>query len=235
MLHCGMGLWDCQAASANTRRRNPRCIPLIRSLSVSLGQIAFGYPASIIGVTLAQPPFLAYMGLIDAAGEYTANSSSLIGACSGVFQAGATINVFIASWVCDKWGRKAGLIWCAILSLFGGALLVGARNISMFIVGRVFAGAGSWGFLSVTPAYSAELAPPDLRGLMVGLNGITIALGYGLASYMGLAFFYTNDPVSQWRTPLGIALIWPLMMIGICFLVPESPRVSISQRYRTWH
>jgi MFS family permease len=175
------------------------------------------------------------MGLVDPeTGAGTANSTELIGATSGVFQAGAAINVFIASWVCDKWGRKAGLIWCAILSLFGGALLVGARNIGMFIAGRVFAGAGSWGFLSVTPAYSAELAPPDLRGLMVGLNGINIALGYGLASYMGLAFYYTNDPVSQWRTPLGIALVWPIMMIVICFMVPESPRYAGSSRWVTF-
>ena len=59
---------------------------------------------------------------------------------------------------------------------------------------------------------------------MVGLNGINIALGYALASYMGLAFFYQNDPVSQWRSPLGIALIWPALMIGVCFIAPESPR-----------
>ena len=74
--------------------------------------------------------------------DTASNSAALIGAMNGLFQAGATINVFIASWVCDKWGRKAGLIQCAILSLFGGALLVGSRNIAMFIVGRVFAGAG---------------------------------------------------------------------------------------------
>lgn len=89
---------------------------------------------------------------------------------------------------------------------------------------NTFDRAGSWGFLSVTPAYSAELAPPDLRGLMVGLNGINIALGYGLASYMGLAFFYSDDPVAQWRAPLGIALVFPVLMILICFIVPESPR-----------
>ncbi len=59
---------------------------------------------------------------------------------------------------------------------------------------------------------------------MVGLNGINIALGYGLASYMGLAFFYQTDPVSQWRTPLGIALIWPVLMILVCYIAPESPR-----------
>lgn len=119
-------------------------------------------------------------------------------------------------------------------------MLCGSRNIAMFIVARFFAGGGSWGFLSVSkllvfevtvlsltylaPAYSAELAPPDLRGLMVGLNGINIALGYGLASYMGLAFFYSDNAVAQWRSPLGIALIWPFMMLLVCFIAPESPR-----------
>ncbi|KAK5096994.1 hypothetical protein LTR70_002203 [Exophiala xenobiotica] len=192
---------------------------------VSLGQIAFGYPASIIGVTLAQPPFLVYMKLYDpVAAELTPGADQLIGACSGIFQAGAFFNVFIAGWIMDKWGRKAGFYWCAFLSLLGGALLCGSTNITMFIVARFIAGGGSWGFLSVTPTYSAELAPPDLRGLMVGMNGVNIALGYGLASYMGLAFFYTEDPVAQWRAPLGIALIWPVLVILICFIVPESPR-----------
>jgi len=49
------------------------------------GQLAFGYPSSIIGVTLAQPAFLEYMGLLTKDG-LTANADSLIGATSGVFQ-----------------------------------------------------------------------------------------------------------------------------------------------------
>ena len=65
----------------------------------------------------------------------------------------------------------------------------------------------------IAPFYSAELAAPDLRGLMVGMNGVNIALGYALASYMGLAFFYSNDPVAQWRAPLGIALVWPVSLL----------------------
>lgn len=59
---------------------------------------------------------------------------------------------------------------------------------------------------------------------MVGLNGINIAMGYALASYMGLAFYHVKVPAAQWRGPLGLALIWPLLMIIICFFVPESPR-----------
>jgi len=77
--------------------------------------------------------------------------------------------------------------------------------------------------------YTAELAPPDLRGFMVGMNGVNIALGYALASYMGLAFFYSTNPVVQWRAPLGIALVWPFMMTLVCFIIPESPRYLLMQ------
>ena len=120
---------------------------------VSLGQIAFGYPASIIGVTLGQPSFLVYMKLLDLSQDppvLAEGADQLIGAMSGVFQAGAAINVFIAAFVCDKWGRKAGFYWCALLSVFGGALLVGSVNSTMFIIARLFAGGGSWGFLAVS-------------------------------------------------------------------------------------
>lgn len=56
------------------------------------------------------------------------------------------------------------------------------------------------------------------------MNGVNIALGYALASYMGMAFFFAEDGIAQWRGPLGIALLWPIMMIAIVFVVPESPR-----------
>lgn len=56
------------------------------------------------------------------------------------------------------------------------------------------------------------------------MNGVNIALGYALASYMGMAFFFSDDPAAKWRGPLGLALIWPIMMIIIMFFVPESPR-----------
>ncbi|KAK5313084.1 hypothetical protein LTR93_011079 [Exophiala xenobiotica] len=183
---------------------------------VSLGQIAFGYPASIIGVTLAQPSFLIFMGLLDATQDppaLAANADQLIGAMSGVFQAGAAINVFLAGWVADKYGRKWGFHYCGLLSVLGGAMLCGARNSTMFIAARLFAGAGSWGYLAIS-----------LRGLMVGMNGVNIALGYSLATYMGLAFYFVNDPSTQWRGPLGISLIFPFMMFVVTMIVPESPR-----------
>lgn len=59
---------------------------------VSLGQVAFGHPASIIGTTLGEPPFHVYMKLVDAEGKPTPESTSLIGTMNGIFQ----VSIFIA-------------------------------------------------------------------------------------------------------------------------------------------
>lgn len=135
--------------------------------SISLGQIAFGYPSSIIGTTLGQPTFLEYMGLVTPKG-LAKNANGLTGATSGVFQvsqtpqwvhrsssliscqAGAFFGILLGSFVMDKWGRKGGVIYCASLSIFGGALECASQNIGMFIASRFFAGGGSWGFLALS-------------------------------------------------------------------------------------
>ncbi|KIW16988.1 hypothetical protein PV08_04179 [Exophiala spinifera] len=194
---------------------------------ISLGMIAMGYPAAVISTTLAQPSFLIYMGLLDLEAQpprLTGDAEGLIGAMSGVFQAGAAINVFIASYVADKWGRKASFHYLCLLSVFGGALICGSKNVTMFIVGRFFAGAGSWGYMVITPFYTAELAPAGLRGLMVGLTGINLSVAYVLSAFMGLAFHFVKNPGAQWRGPLGLALVWPVLVSLVCFFIPESPR-----------
>lgn len=70
----------------------------------------------------------------------------------------------------------------SVVGLFGGTLIAGSRNISMFLAGRFFAGMSSFGFLVITPEYTTELSPPRSRGLFVGMNGVYIGMGYSLAA-----------------------------------------------------
>ena len=192
-----------------------------------IGQLAFAYPAAVIGVTLAQPAFLEYMDLlttVDGKPGLSGHANSLIGAMSGVFQAGSFFGVLIGSWIMDKYGRKVGVIYCATLSIIGGVCLCAAQNVTMFIVFRFFAGAGSWAFVSLIPVYSTELAPPKLRGFFVGMNAMGITFGYIMASYMGLAFYYAKSSAAQWRAPLGLGLIFPTAILFLLPFVPESPR-----------
>ena len=192
-----------------------------------VGQLAVGYPAAIISVTLAQPSFLEYMGLlttINGKPGLDGHANSLLGATNGLFQAGAFFGVLAGSYIMDKYGRKMAAIYSATLSIIGGVCLCAAQNITMFIVFRFFAGAGAFAFVALMPVYAAELAPPKLRGFFVGMNCLGIALGYALAAYMGLAFYYTKSPAAHWRAPLGLALIFPVAVLIVLLFVPESPR-----------
>ena len=125
-------------------------------LGVSSGQIAFSYPASIIGTTLAQPSFLAYMNLLDEDGLWSSQAQSLIGAMSGVFQAGGIFGIFAVGYVMERWGRKAGMIFCSVLGLVGGALVCAAQNVTMFIAFKFLAGMSAWGFVCVSKLSSAN-------------------------------------------------------------------------------
>lgn len=71
--------------------------------AISLGQIAFGYPASIIATTLGQPAFLLYMGLVKEDGSMGENANALIGATSGVFQVGFFTPLFPHQAKTKKW------------------------------------------------------------------------------------------------------------------------------------
>ena len=56
------------------------------------------------------------------------------------------------------------------------------------------------------------------------MGGFALACGYALATYMGLAFYYSTNPSTQWRGPYGISLIVTAYPLLVMFWTPESPR-----------
>lgn len=81
----------------------------------------------------------------------------------------------------------------------------------------------------LVPLYQSEIAPPRIRGLLVGMHGVMICVGYALASWVGLGFYFVNASGAQWRLPLAIQCLPPLFLaMGIYFL-PESPRWLLNQ------
>lgn len=51
-----------------------------------------------------------------------------------------------------RYGRKMGVLYTAVLSLFGGIFVCASQNVTMFIVFRFIAGAGS-GLLQVCTSF----------------------------------------------------------------------------------
>jgi MFS family permease len=98
-----------------------------------------------------------------------------------------------------------------------------AQNPAMMIVGRLFAGFASGINLSIIPVYISEISVPATRGIMVGIQGMSIALGYCLANWVGYACTFASGN-AQWRIPLGVQCVGTLL-IGIApVFIPYTPR-----------
>ena len=93
----------------------------------------------------------------------------------------------------------------------------------MFIVGRVLAGFAIGLVYAISSIYNAEIAPPRIRGILVGLQTQLISTGFALANWIGLfgSFAHGN---AAWRVPLGIQCVPAVILIVGLFWLPESPR-----------
>ncbi len=97
--------------------------------------MTYGYSASIISTTLAQPSFLAYFRLAKSPGvEPRSDATAMISTMNGLYQVGGFLGVFTVSWFADKWGRRSAIGVSALITLISGALLAGSVSLSMFIV-----------------------------------------------------------------------------------------------------
>eukprot|EP00928_Gymnodinium_smaydae_P043077 TRINITY_DN28940_c0_g1_i1.p1 TRINITY_DN28940_c0_g1~~TRINITY_DN28940_c0_g1_i1.p1 ORF type:complete len:534 (-),score=66.01 TRINITY_DN28940_c0_g1_i1:164-1537(-) len=118
-------------------------------------------------------------------------------------------------------GRKPVIMLAALLYI-GGSVIIGfAQDYFTLVCGRSFLGVAI-GFASGTvPMYSAEVAPPEMRGMVVTLNDLNIVFGQLIAALMNVLFKSTEG---GWRWSMGLAACPALvLLVGFLFL-PESPR-----------
>lgn len=84
--------------------------------------------------------------------------------------------------------------------------------------------------LITIPLWITEIAPPQGRGLLGNIHGFMAVFGYLLASYVGVGFYYyQKGSGQQWRAPLALACLPPLITLLFLVRMPESPRWLISK------
>lgn len=214
-----------QVGLEHSKSRQFRAYNIFVILLMSLGSIGYGYNASIIATTLAQPSFISYFQL-----DTRANGTELIATTNGLYQAGGFLAVFTVSWLADKWGRRFAIGVSALLNLVSGAGLAGSVNIGMFIFFRFLAGAGAFMIVAAVPIWMNEVVPPSVRGIMVDCHCVGLLLGYTSATIVGYGFFNLSPShTAAWRGPLSFqCLPVLLLLLGIRWM-PESPRWLLSQ------
>ena len=144
-----------------------------------------GYDSAFIGGTIALDSFKDEFGLDLLSKSAIAFKSANIVSC---YQAGAFFGAFFAYPFAFFYGRKKALSIFAALFVFGAGLMLGAnahRGLGLIYGGRVIAGMGVGGTSMISPIYISEVAPPAIRGRLVGFYEFSWQIG-------GLVGFWIN-------------------------------------------
>ncbi|XP_068270101.1 solute carrier family 2, facilitated glucose transporter member 6 [Nyctibius grandis] len=178
-----------------------------------LGNFSFGfalvYPSPVIPALEAQPsPML----------RLDQHTASWFGS---VFTLGAAAGGLSTMLLNDRLGRKLSIMFSALPSAAGYALMAGAQSVGMLLLGRVLTGYAGGVTSASIPVYISEISHPGVRGMLGACPQIMAVLGSLILYALGL--------VLDWRW-LAVAGEVPVlaMIVLLCFM-PNSPRFLLSQ------
>jgi sugar porter (SP) family MFS transporter len=182
----------------------------------ALGGLLFGYDTAVISGAIG---FLVKHFQLDAHWEGWAAACTLVGCMLGAAAAGT---------LSDRLGRKRVLLLAAVLFAVSavGAALAGTRH--EFVIARMLGGFGIGAASLISPLYIAEVAPAGIRGRLVSVNQLAIALGMVVVYYVNAWIANRGGPdwnaSSGWRWMFASGLLPAVVFFLLLFTVPESPR-----------
>jgi len=125
--------------------------------------------SAFIGTTLALPSFTKEFKFASMTPDHLALVKANI---VSVYQAGAFWGALFAYASNYFIGCKKSLYIWSFVFIIGAAMMLGAngnRGLGLILGGRVLAGIGVGGASMCVPIYISELAPPAVRGRLVGV------------------------------------------------------------------
>lgn len=163
----------------------------VLALIASCGSNMIGYTSAFIGTTVTLTSFKEEFGL----DKMTTNEQDLISEnIVSLFIAGAFFGALLTYGLSHWIGRK----WCLAIAsatfTLGAGLQCGAngsRGLGILYAGRVLSGLGTGVASNIVPIYLSELAPPAIRGRLVGLY----ELGWQVGGLVGFWINVSHDRV----------------------------------------
>lgn len=203
---------------------------LSRTISAvaTTGFLLFGYDQGIMSGIISAPPF-------NNVFPATKDNSTMQGTVTAIYEVGCLVGAMFILWLGDFLGRRLSIMTGAAVMIIGVIIQVTAypkhEPLAQFIIGRVITGVGNGINTSTIPTYQAECSRTSNRGLLICIEGGTIAFGSLIAYWIDFGASYGPDDLT-WRFPIAFQIFFGLVIvIGMIFL-PESPRwLCMRERY----
>ncbi|KAK3326559.1 major facilitator superfamily domain-containing protein [Apodospora peruviana] len=125
----------------------------------------------------------------------------------------------------DIFGRGPGLVFSNVMFSAGNLICGLAKNEQTMILGRVVAGVGGGGLMSISAFLGSDLVPLRKRGVIQGIGNIA----YGSGAMLGGVFGGLLNDSSAWGWRLAFLIQAPVSLVSavlVAFLVKVPPKIS---------
>ena len=186
------------------------------TISIAAGTVMclFGYEQGVFGGIIVGQEFQDY---------FHEPSPALTGFVTSIYDlgcfAGAILTLFVGEWL----GRKRMLIIFTIIMTTGILIQTGAQSMNHLLWGRFIAGIGNGGNTATAPVWHVETSHQHAKGKAVVKEMVVNVFGFVVSNIITLIFSHLTTE-AQWRFPLGIQLIYVVIILTLVPLLPESPR-----------
>ncbi|KAA8649322.1 hypothetical protein EYZ11_011634 [Aspergillus tanneri] len=191
----------------------------------TMGFLLFGYDQGVMSGIIDADPF-------NDVFTATRNNSTMQGVVTAIYELGCLGGaLFILA--CGDWlGRRYSIMLGAAVMIVGVILQVtsftGHIPLAQFCIGRVITGVGNGMNTSTIPTYQAECSRTSNRGLLICIEGSTVAIGTLISYWVDFGASYGPDDLT-WRFPIAFQCLFGLIIIFGLLVLPESPRWLFTQ------
>ncbi|KAL7768210.1 hypothetical protein ACKLNR_002511 [Fusarium oxysporum f. sp. zingiberi] len=189
---------------------------LILTVSVltSLGFMLIGYDNGLMG------------GLVNTSAfkdTFDSPDSDMIGVIVAIYEIGCFFGAVFSSIWGEKLGRRRSVFIGCVFLIIGAVLQAASYTRAMMIVGRIVAGVGMGTVNSTVPVMQAEFSPKSSRGIYVCAQLSTLNFGIFLVYWIDYALS-SHAGSYAWRVPVILQCVPILAIMGLLFVIPETPR-----------
>jgi MFS family permease len=135
----------------------------------------------------------------------------------------------IAGRLTDIFGRRLGLMLSNVLFAIGNLVCGLATNHYAMIVGRVIAGIGGGGMISIATFLTSDLTPLRKRGIMQGIANLWFGAGAMLGAVIGGLFHDRTE--FGWRLAFLVQVPPALLLIPTIGLLVKVPAKKSEKTY----
>jgi len=194
--------------------------------------VMIGYDSAFIGTSISLASFKNELGLPTSAAAFAPISANIV----TTYQCGAFLGALFGYVTGQLIGRKWGMMSAAAFGVLGAGLTVAttaSTGLAPMYAGRTILGFAVGIASSLAPLYISEIAPPAIRGRLVGMYEIGWQVGgivgffinYGITQHIGASR-------EQWIIPFYVQLIPAGLYLLSAPILKESPRWLVQKGRR---